>query len=208
MACDHLFYCDLVTDRPQRVYDIVHEHNALTVARVGRRNFALSDALRPIPDSAADGWAWVYNTAASTPQNTKNGTDAMVLKANLSLNWTGPYEVLAVGPCSYADTPHRSRLGAKLLYLDFPPGMPGAGAHRRVSVQRCKPCAPTPTSVSTRQSVSQRGWRNMCSLTSPRPPPPRGTTPPKTTFQLLFNDSTRRRSPGTNRSVDEVGLSR
>ena len=71
----------------------------------------------------------------------KTDTDAKVLKAKLSLNWTGPYKVLAVGPCTPADTPDGSPLGAKLQYLGLPSDMPGADARRRVSVQRCKPCA-------------------------------------------------------------------
>ena len=61
-------------------------------------------------------------------------------------------------------------------------------ARRRVSVQRCKPCA-NPTTVVTCRSICQRGWRNiyMCSTTSPRKSP--CTTSPRTTFRLLFNDS-------------------
>ena len=47
----------------------------------------------------------------------KPDTDAKVLKAKLSVNRTGPYKVLAVGPCSSADTPGGSPLGAKLLYV-------------------------------------------------------------------------------------------
>ena len=58
-----------------------------------------------------------------------------------SLNWTGPYEVLAVGACTPTDIPDGSPLDAKLLYLDLPSDMPGADARRHVSVQRCKPCA-------------------------------------------------------------------
>ena len=67
-------------------------------------------------------------------------TDAKVLKSTLKLNWTEPYKVLVVGPCSSAYTPDCSPLGAKLLYLDLPSDMPGANARRGVPVQRCKPC--------------------------------------------------------------------
>ena len=87
---------------------------------------------------------WVYNTAATICRGVKPDTDAMVLTAKLSLNWTGPYKVLAVGPCYSANNPDGSTLGAKLLYLDFPYDMPGADARRHVSVQRCKPCANYP----------------------------------------------------------------
>ena len=57
-----------------------------------------------------------------------------VLKAKLSLNWTAPYKVLAVGLCTLANTPDGSPLGDKLLYFDLPSDMPGADACRRVSV--------------------------------------------------------------------------
>ena len=114
---------------------------SLTVARVNRRNSALTDALRPVSKFDVGGWAWVYNTLATIRQGAKPDTDAKVLKAKLSLNRTGPYKVLAVGPCSSADTPDGSPLGAKLLYLDLPSDMPGTDVRRRISVQRCKPCA-------------------------------------------------------------------
>ena len=141
MARDHLAYCDLATDHQQHAYDIAREHHPRTVARVNRRNSALSDALRPVPNLAVVGWAWVYNKVATIRQGAKPDTEPKVLEAKLSLNWTGPYKVLAVGPCSSADTPDGSPLGAKLLCLDLPCDMPGADARRRVSVQRCKPCA-------------------------------------------------------------------
>ena len=62
--------------------------------------------------------------------------------AKLSLDWTTPYRVLAVGLCSSADTPDGSPLGGKLLLcLGLPSDMPGPDARRRVLVQRFKPCA-------------------------------------------------------------------
>ena len=83
----------------------------------------------------------MYNTVATVLQGAKTDKGAKVLKAKLSLNWTGPYKILAFGPCAPADTPDGSPLGDKLLYLDLPSDMPGADARQRVSVQRCKPCA-------------------------------------------------------------------
>ena len=106
-----------------------------------RRNSAFSGALRPLPKFAVDGWVSVYNTAATIRQDVTPDTDAKVLKAKVSLSRTGPYKALAVGSCFSADTPNGFSLGAKLLYLDLPFDMPGAHARRRVSVQRCKPCA-------------------------------------------------------------------
>ena len=43
--CDHLAYCDLVRERQQRAYELVHEQHVLAVARVNGRNSTLSDAL-------------------------------------------------------------------------------------------------------------------------------------------------------------------
>ena len=117
LAHDHLAYCDLATDRQQRACDIVRKYRALTVSRVERRNSFFSSALRAVPEFAVGGWVWVYNTAATIRQGAKMDTDAKVLKAKLSLNWTGPYKVLALAPCSSADTQDGSPLGAKFLYF-------------------------------------------------------------------------------------------
>ena len=83
----------------------------------------------------------MYNTATAILQGSNPDTDAQVLMAKLSLNWSGSCKVLAVGPCSSADTQDESPLGAKLLHSDFPPDMPGADARWYISIQRCKPCA-------------------------------------------------------------------
>ena len=182
---DHLAYCGLATDRQQRAYDIVRA--TLTVARVNRRNSALVDALRPVPKFDMGGWAWVNNTAATIRQGAKPGTDAKVLKAKLSLNWTAPYKVLAVGPCSSANTPDGS-LGAKLLYLDFSFFFPGVEARRRVPAPRCKPCAnpyyrgdrPDNLPAELTQCVL-----NHFSKKSPQ----YHVTSTGTTFQPLFTDS-------------------
>ena len=141
LARDHLAYCDLTTDRQKRVNDIVRAHHALTVSRVNRISSAFADALRLAPNFTVGGWAWVYNSASTIRQGVKANTDAKVLKAKLALNWTGPYKVLAVGPCSAADTPDGSPLGSNLLYLDIPSDLPGSDARRRVAIERCKPCA-------------------------------------------------------------------
>ena len=62
-----------------------------------------------------------------------------MLKAKFGLDRTGPYKTLAVGPCPSSDTPDAFFLRDKLLYLDLPTDMPGADAHRLVSVERWKP---------------------------------------------------------------------
>ena len=83
----------------------------------------------------------MYNSASTIRQGVKANTDAKVLKAKLALNWTGPYKFLAVGPCSSAEIPDGSPLRDNLLYLDLLSDLPGSDARRRVSIERCKPCA-------------------------------------------------------------------
>ena len=78
--------------------------------------------------------------ALTIRQGAKAGKDAKVFETKFALNWTGPYKILAVDPCPSSDTPDGSPLGGKLFYLDLPTDMPGADAHRRVSVERCEPC--------------------------------------------------------------------
>ena len=71
----------------------------------------------------------------------KANADAKVLKAKRALTWTGPYKVLAVGPCSSAETLDGSPLGDNLLYLDHPSDLGGSYARRRAAIECCKPCA-------------------------------------------------------------------
>ena len=106
-----------------------------------RLAFYIADALRPAPNFAVGGWAWVYNSASTIRQGVKANTDAKVLNAKLTLSWMTPYKILAVGPCSTAETPDGSPLGSNLLYLDLPSDLPGSDARGRVAIERPKPCA-------------------------------------------------------------------
>ena len=146
LARDHLAHCDLTTDRQKRANDIVRAHRARTVSRVNRRNSALADALRPAPNFATGGWAWVYNSASTIRQVMKANTDAKVLKAKLALNWTGPYKILKVGSCSGATSsiwislstcPVRTLVGV----------WPSSAANS----------APTPTTAGTCPNTYRRG---------------------------------------------------
>ena len=141
LARDHLTYCDFATDRQKCANDIVRAHHGLTVSRVNRRIAAPTDAVRPAPSFAVGGWAWGHNSASTIRQGVKANTDAKVLKAKLALNWPDRYKILAVGPCSAAETPDGSPLGSNLLFLDLPSDLPGSDARRRVAIKRCKPCA-------------------------------------------------------------------
>ena len=143
---DHLAFFDLATDRQQPANGIVRAHHAFTVSRANRRNSALTDALCPAPNFTLGGGAWVYNSASTIRQGVKVNTDAKMLKAKLALNWTGPHKILAVGPCSAAETPDGLPLGSNLLHLDHPSDLPGSDARRRVTIERCKPCTNLPYS--------------------------------------------------------------
>ena len=78
----------------------------------------------------------MYNSASTIRQGVKANTDAKVFKAKLALNWTRPYKVLVVGPCSSADTPDGSLLSDNLLYLDLPSDLHGSDSRRRVAIER------------------------------------------------------------------------
>ena len=119
----------------------MREQHVLTVARVNGCNSALCDALLRRHKYTAGGWVWVYNTVATIRQGLRKGADNKVLNEKLSLNWTGPFKIVTVGPSSAADTPDGRPLGDKLLYLDLPSNLSGPAAKPRVTVARCKPCA-------------------------------------------------------------------
>ena len=136
LARDHLVYCDLAIDRQKSANDTVRAHHARTVSRVNPRNSALADTLRPAPDVAMGGLAWVYNSASTIRQGVKANTDAKV-HTRANSRSTG----LAVGPCSAAETPDVSPPGSNLLYLDFPSDPTGSDVRRRVANERCNPCS-------------------------------------------------------------------
>ena len=60
-------------------------------------NSTLSDLLLRRP-YVAGGWVWVYIPAAIIRQGQREGADNQVLQDKLSLNWTGPFKIVAVGP--------------------------------------------------------------------------------------------------------------
>ena len=97
-------------------------------------------ALLPPPPFSVGGWAWVYNSASTIRQDVKKGTDATVLKTKLSLNWNGPFKILAVGLTAASDTADNRPLQDKLLFLSLPSDLPRRDSNPRVSVKRCKPC--------------------------------------------------------------------
>ena len=73
-------------------------------------------------------------------QGLRKGVDNKVRKEKLSLNWTGPFKIVTVGPSPAAAQLDERPLEGKLLYLDLPSNLSGP-AKPRVTVARCKPCA-------------------------------------------------------------------
>ena len=82
---------------------------------------------------------FTYQSPLSGKQGVRSGTDDKVLEVKLSLLLTGPFKILAVGPC--ANSPDGNLLPRQVLYLDPPSDMPGKDSKHRVSGVRCKPCA-------------------------------------------------------------------
>ena len=87
-------------------------------------------------------------------QGAQAGTESKALKAKLSLNWTGPFKMLAVDPAAAKSTPDGRSLTAELLHLDLHSNMPGADAPCLVSVAAS--LARTPTTAPTFLGSSSR----------------------------------------------------
>ena len=107
---NHLAYYDLAREQ-QHAYELVREQHALTVARINERNSTLSDALLRRPKYVADGWVWIHNTAATIRQGLHKDVDNKVLKQKQSLNWTGTFKIVAIGPSPVATQPDERPLG-------------------------------------------------------------------------------------------------
>ena len=137
-------------------YLVCKKQHRLTVSRINRRNSALSDALHHTPTYKMGDWVWIYYLASTITQGPK---------VKLSLNWTGPFKILEVGPA--ASAPDKRRLADKvLLYLNLPSDMPGASAKPRVTVERCKPC--TGHTMPTARSFHQLDYRALCPQQTPQ----------------------------------------
>ena len=209
---DHLAYCNLATERQQRAYRLVHEVHDVAASQLARRNSPILDGLRPFPPCAIGGWAWVYNSADTIRQGAKKGTHVTMLKtkalplAGSSLNWIGPFNILAVGPAPVSDVPDNRLLDDKPLCLDLPSDPTGTGlpndafpssAVSPAGVQMALPTCPntySPTSPST------------CSTPfSPSPPP---SASPQTTSHHHWNASSSNRSRATNSLAAVAGILR
>ena len=134
---DQLAYRDQLRERQKWAYDLVRQHHTATISRLSRANDRITAALNRQPIWKAGDWVWVYNSASTVTYGT-TGPSAPPAHKKLSLNWTGPYQILTVGPAP--TSPDGRPIGDKLLFLDLPSDLPGRDAKPRVSVTRCKPC--------------------------------------------------------------------
>ena len=115
-----------------------------------------SDALRQVPNFVASNWVWLYNTAFTIRQIAKDSADAKVLNTKFVLNCTGPYKILAVGPCPSSNTPEGSPLREKLLYLTSSQTCP-ARMRTAASPSSAASSTPTPMTASTCLSTFRTG---------------------------------------------------
>ena len=201
---DHLVHINIATDRQQRAHSPVRELHRLTVSRLQRRNAPIMTALLASPPFSVGGWAWVYNSASTICQGVKKGTDATVLKTKLSLNWNGPFKILAVGPTAASDTPDDRPLQAKLFFLDLPSDLPGRDSKSRVSVKRCKPCHNPDDTSDIPKHLPEDLTTYVLTASAAKPPP---TTSPLTTSHHHRSVSRLSRSPAINSYAAAVGSS-
>ena len=77
---------NLATARQQGTYRTVPELPSIYVSRLDQRTAPLMDALRLLPPFSVNGWAGIYNSAATIHQGTRKSAEAIVLKTKLSFN--------------------------------------------------------------------------------------------------------------------------
>ena len=92
---DQMSYHDLSRARQRKAFTLVREQHAITVSRLERSNTALYNLMHKRPSWKIGDWVWIYNSLSTIRQGAPNAT---VLKTKLSLNWTGPFKMLIVGP--------------------------------------------------------------------------------------------------------------
>ena len=132
---DQLLYLDIVWERQQRAFEPVQESHLIFMSKVQRSNTKLLAILHKLPNFEVGNWVWIYNSQATVTQGVGEENSRLMTKP--SLNWTGPYKILVVGP---GLGPHGRPIADKTLYLDLSTDMPGRDQKKRVYVDRCKMC--------------------------------------------------------------------
>ena len=132
---NQLLYLDIVRERQQRAFEPEQESHLIAMSKIRRSNTKLLAILHNLPNVEVGNWVWIYKSQATVTQSV--GEENSRLRTKLSLNWTGPYKILVVGP---GLGPHGRPVAGKTLYLDLPTDMPGRNQKKRVPVDRCKMC--------------------------------------------------------------------
>ena len=121
------------------------------MSKIQRSNTKLLAILHKLPNFEVGNWVWIYNPQATVDQGV--GEDNSHLVTKLSLNWTGPYKILVVGP---GLRPGGRPVADKTLYLDLPTDIPGNDQKKLVSVDRSK-MRHNPSDNLTSASIYQQG---------------------------------------------------
>ena len=132
---DQLLYLDIVRERQQRTFELVQESHLIAMSTIQRFKTKLLAILHKLPNFEVRNWVWIYNLQATVGQGVSEDNSHLVTK--LSLNWTGPYKILVVGP---GPGPDGRPVADKTLYLELPTDMTGKDQNKRVYVDRCKVC--------------------------------------------------------------------
>ena len=93
---DQLLYLDIVRERQQRASELVQESYLIAMSKIQLSNTKLLTILHKLPNFEVGNWVWIYNPQAAVGQGASEDNSHLVTK--LSLNWTGPYKILVVGP--------------------------------------------------------------------------------------------------------------
>lgn len=135
---DDLDYLQLMKERQVKAYELVAEKDRLTKEKHRANNEKLDNIVTKRPHYEPGMWVWCYDAqhtirTGGVDKATDKKAASNRIKAKLASLWTGPFKILAVGPCRFEE----KEIGAKLLYLDMPFDNK---TNPRVSVLRCKRC--------------------------------------------------------------------
>ena len=95
---DQLLYLDIVRERQQRAFELVQGNYLIAMSKLQRSNTRLLAILYKLSNFEVGNWVWIYNSQATVGQGV--GEDNSPLETQLPLNWTGPYNILAVDQVS------------------------------------------------------------------------------------------------------------
>ena len=93
---DQLLHLDIVWERQQGAFEPVQESHLIAMSKIQRSNTKLFAILHKLPNFEVGNRVWIYNSQATVTQGV--GEENLRLVTKLSLNWTGPYKILVLGP--------------------------------------------------------------------------------------------------------------